>query len=105
MAVSEVTSLLGDPLARSWIYESPGNEPLVVYWDEVGRISHISGPESERARFPAGSDIVTVSNALGRPTAIAYGYSESPTDSHYRIRSVVFKNDVVYRVIDRYWWD
>ena len=106
MTPLEVVALIGRPIAQSWTYERDGREPLVMFFNQDGQLRHVSGQDKSEHAIPAlNSDAASVLTELGRPTWIAYRYTESPTDSHYRVRSLVFKNDVVQRTVSEFWWD
>jgi hypothetical protein len=106
MTTSQVVSLIGHPIAQSWTYEREGRDPLVMFFNAEERLRHVSGQDHDRDSVPPlGTTSSQVLASLDTPTWIAYRYSESPTDTHYRVRSVIFNKGIVDHTVGQFWWD
>ena len=91
MALEDVTAALGQPLYEVWEYlPSDGSRAAgLLKLDPVTRV--VRGDDTPRAGWNA----TQVVNDIGRPARVYLGYSRPGSDSHYRIREVVFRHDIV----------
>ena len=103
---ADVLTMLGRPLEESWIYEQEGTQHLVVRIDSRGRVSSIAGPGVSSVHgIHAGVSSEAARSTLGEPTVAAWAFTQTPNDSSYRVRVVVFRHGIVERTIHEYYLD
>jgi hypothetical protein len=88
MTKQMVTDLLGKPLWESWHYSQPLNCDVHV---RDGLIKW-APPECKGMAINEGMTSDAVVAARGEPTRRTWLFSWSPTDTHYRARTILFES-------------
>ena len=97
MSQQDVLKILGKPLEEVWVYENIDTREVTIWFDEKEIIFRIFPDDAGIGMFPIqkGMRKEEVLNALKNPTTQNWNYSKSPGDTHFRIRTIVLKNEIV----------
>jgi hypothetical protein len=102
---AQVQSLLGPPLGVRWTYGTTERRGCAWVYFRNGHAWSWVFDECEKLGIRAGLPAADVERLLGTPYEVAWHYSESPTDTHYRIRAIRFSGGRVIEVIKGWYLD
>jgi hypothetical protein len=106
MTEEDVRNLLGPPLGESWFYGSTGaNGCEIVRVSNDVVVSRFSADDCDAQGVVEGAAAAVVARILGPPMQVCAGYTRSPGDSRYRVRTVCMSDGRVTGVIRRWYVD
>ena len=105
MSQEEVLNLLGKPICENWIYSKKDSRlESILFIDD--RLHYIHKGENKQIKLlKLGMHRKEVCDKIGEPLLKAWGYSHSPKDMSYRVRSILFEEDKVIKIIHEFYVD
>lgn len=98
----DVSRLIGRPLGETWVYEKDGCRSFYIRSGTVA--SHVSNACRDKGIRP-GMSSMEVRQVFGSPTERVLLYSESQSDSHYRMRVLHLRDEQVSEVVTGFYID